>query len=83
MRPSTASCKLPHDHSPWCSQWTSPALIFAAKATQPGMHSPGQFLQSTNDNFLIEVVEEPKRRGVLLDLVLTNRKEKVKKKLAK
>ncbi|GAB0206941.1 hypothetical protein GRJ2_003159700 [Grus japonensis] len=31
------------------------------------------FLQSTDDNFLTQVVEEPTRRGVLLDLVLTNK----------
>ncbi|GAB0208304.1 mitochondrial enolase superfamily member 1 [Grus japonensis] len=32
-----------------------------------------RFLQSTDDNFLTQVVEEPMRRGVLLDLVLTNK----------
>ncbi|GAB0204057.1 hypothetical protein GRJ2_002871300 [Grus japonensis] len=32
-----------------------------------------KFLQSINDNFLTQVVEEPTRRGVLLDLVLTNK----------
>ncbi|GAB0206727.1 hypothetical protein GRJ2_003138300 [Grus japonensis] len=34
-----------------------------------------RFLQSINDNFLTQVVEEPTRRGVLLllDLVLTNK----------
>jgi len=31
------------------------------------------FLQSIDDNFLTQVVEEPTRRGVLLDLVLANR----------
>ena len=35
-----------------------------------------RFLQSIDDNFLTQVVEEPTRRGVLLDLVLTN-KERV------
>jgi len=29
-----------------------------------------RFLQSIDDNFLTQVVEEPTRRGVLLDLVL-------------
>jgi len=33
----------------------------------------GRFLQSTDDNFLMQVVEEPTRRGVLLDLALTNK----------
>jgi len=32
-----------------------------------------RFLQSTNDKFLMQVVEEPKRKGALLDLVLTNK----------
>jgi len=31
-----------------------------------------RFLQSTDDNLLTQVVEEPMRRGVLLDFVLTN-----------
>ncbi|KAJ7400195.1 hypothetical protein BTVI_107529 [Pitangus sulphuratus] len=31
-----------------------------------------KFLQITEDNFLIQVVEEPTRKGVLLDLLLTN-----------
>ncbi|GAB0205201.1 hypothetical protein GRJ2_002985700 [Grus japonensis] len=32
-----------------------------------------RFLQSTDDNFLTQVVEKPTRRGVLLDLILTNK----------
>jgi len=32
-----------------------------------------RFLQSTDDNFLMQVVEEPMRRGALLDLKLTNK----------
>jgi len=32
-----------------------------------------RFLQSINDNFLMQVEEEPRRRGMLLDLVLTNK----------
>jgi len=31
-----------------------------------------RFLQSIDDNILTQVVEEPMRRGVLLDLLLTN-----------
>jgi len=31
------------------------------------------FLQSIDDNFLMQVVEEPKSKGALLDLVLTNK----------
>jgi len=36
-----------------------------------------RFLQSIDDNFLMQVVEEPTRRGALLDLVLTNKEELV------
>jgi len=32
-----------------------------------------RFLQSIDDNFFIQVMEEPKRKGALLDLVLTNK----------
>jgi len=32
-----------------------------------------RFLHSINDNFLMQVVEEPTRKGALLDLVLTNK----------
>jgi len=32
-----------------------------------------RYLQSIDDHFLMQVVEEPTRRGVLLDLVLTNK----------
>jgi len=32
-----------------------------------------RFLQSIDDNFLIQVVEEPTRKGALLDLVLRNK----------
>lgn len=32
-----------------------------------------RLLQSTDDNFLTQVVEEPMKRGVLLELVLTKK----------
>jgi len=32
-----------------------------------------RFLQIISDNFLMQVVEEPTRKGALLDLVLTNK----------
>ncbi|GAB0187151.1 hypothetical protein GRJ2_001180400 [Grus japonensis] len=34
---------------------------------------PRRFLECVDDNFLLQVIEEPTRRGVMLDLVLTNR----------
>jgi len=36
-----------------------------------------RFLQSIDDNFLMQVVEEPTRKGALLDLVLTNKEQLV------
>jgi len=36
-----------------------------------------RFLQSIDDNFLMQAVEEPMRRGVLLDLILMNKEELV------
>ena len=32
-----------------------------------------RFLQNIDDNFLMQVVEEPMRRGILLNLALTKR----------
>ncbi|GAB0182896.1 hypothetical protein GRJ2_000754900 [Grus japonensis] len=32
-----------------------------------------RFLECTDDNFLLQVIEEPTRRGAMLDLVLTNK----------
>jgi len=32
-----------------------------------------RFLDSADDNFLLQVIEEPMRRGEMLDLVLTNK----------
>ena len=32
-----------------------------------------RFLDCVEDNFLLQVIEEPTRRGAMLDLVLTNR----------
>ena len=34
---------------------------------------PRRFLQCMEDNILMQAMEEPMRRGVLLDLVLTNK----------
>lgn len=38
-----------------------------------GRQEPRRPLQRTDGNVLTQVVEEPLRRGVLLDLVLTNK----------
>ncbi|GAB0179197.1 hypothetical protein GRJ2_000385000 [Grus japonensis] len=36
-----------------------------------------RFLECVDDNFLLQVIEEPTRRGAMLDLVLTNKEELV------
>ena len=50
---------------------TSATLTSAGKTTQPGTRRPGSSCRA--DKFLTQVMEEPTRRGVLLDLVLTNK----------
>ncbi|GAB0184054.1 hypothetical protein GRJ2_000870700 [Grus japonensis] len=32
-----------------------------------------KFLECVDDNFLLQVIEEPMRRGAMLDLILTNK----------
>ncbi|GAB0208569.1 cAMP-dependent protein kinase inhibitor alpha [Grus japonensis] len=60
----------------------SQALVLMGDFNHPGIcwnsnmakHAQSRrFLQSIDDNFLTQVVEEPMRRGVLLDLVLTKK----------
>jgi len=36
-----------------------------------------RFLECADDNFLLHVIEEPKRRHAMLDLVLTNKERLV------
>ena len=36
-----------------------------------------RFLECIDDNFLLQVIEEPVRRGAMLDLLLTNKEELV------
>ncbi|GAB0195782.1 hypothetical protein GRJ2_002043500 [Grus japonensis] len=38
-----------------------------------GHKQSGRFLECVNDNFLLEVIEEPTGRGAMLDLVLTDK----------
>lgn len=72
MRNSPISWKQPHSHRLWCS-WGTSALISAAKTAHVGTQEPRRFLHSTDGNVLTQVVEDPSRRGVLLDLALTNK----------
>lgn len=48
-------------------------MIFVGETTQLGRGwKSREFLQIIENNFLVQVVEEPRRRGVFLDLVLPN-----------
>jgi len=38
-----------------------------------GYRQSRRFLECVDDNFLLQVIEEPTRRGAMLDLVLTNK----------
>ncbi|PKU36537.1 glycerol kinase [Limosa lapponica baueri] len=38
-----------------------------------------KFLECVDDNFLLQMVEEPMRKGAMLDLILTNKEELVGK----
>ena len=38
-----------------------------------GHRQARRFLKCAEDNFLLQMIEEPKRRGAMLDLVLTNK----------
>jgi len=64
----------------------SQALVFLGDFNHPDIswedhtarHSQSRrFLQIIDDNFLMQVVEEPTRKGALLDLVLTNKERLV------
>ena len=43
------------------------------KDNSAGHKQSRRFLECINDNFLLQVIEEPMRRGATLDLVLTNK----------
>ena len=45
----------------------------AGGTTQQDNKQSRRFLKSINDKFLFQVIDEPMRRGVLLDLIHTNK----------
>lgn len=67
MRFSLGSLNWPHGQRSWFSWGASAILRFGGEITQPctGWKSR-EFLQIIENNFLIQVVEEPRRRGVFL-----------------
>lgn len=68
MSPSTCSLKQPQSHR-HCFMWgTLTTLTPAEEATQQRRDQQwGRFLESTDDNFHSQVVEDPTRNGILLD----------------
>ena len=61
----------------------SQALVLMGDFNHPGIcwrdntarhNQPRRFLECIDDNFLLQVTEQPTRRGALLDLILTNNK---------
>ncbi|GAB0202510.1 hypothetical protein GRJ2_002716600 [Grus japonensis] len=63
----------PHVHKPWSSlrDFNHPAIGWRDNAA--GHKESRKFLECVDDNFLLQVTEEPMRRGATLDLVLTNK----------
>jgi len=68
----------------------SKALVFMGNFNHPnicwrdntaGHRQARRFLACVEDNFLLQVIEEPMRRGVMLDLVLTNKEGLVDPKM--
>lgn len=51
-------------------------LISAEGMIQKGSSHLGDFLEHIDDNFLIQVTEDPKRKFELLDLLLTGKEER-------
>lgn len=79
MRLSVDSWKQPNSHRPWLSWGTSATLILLEG--QHGSTHPVQEL-TIDSNFFMEVEEDPRRKSVLLDLVLSNQEGLVKDKRA-
>lgn len=42
-------------------------------AQQGLLRQSGRFLECTDDNFLLQAIEEPTMRGAVLDFILTNK----------
>ncbi|GAB0204972.1 hypothetical protein GRJ2_002962800 [Grus japonensis] len=47
--------------------------IICWRSNRAGHKQSRKFLECVDDNFLLQVTEEPTRRGAMLDLVLTNK----------
>ena len=48
------------------------------KGNRAGCKQSRRFLESVADNFFMEAIDEPTRRGALLDLSLTNKEELIR-----
>jgi len=74
MRPSTDSKKQHHVYRPWFSWRTSTAPISRCwRDNTVGHEQSRRFLEYISDNFQTQVIEEPIRRGALMDLILTDK----------
>ncbi|PKU43893.1 dtw domain-containing protein 2 [Limosa lapponica baueri] len=62
-----------HVHKSWSSlgDFNHPNIWWRDNAA--GHKQSRRFLECTDNNFLLQVMEQPTRRGAMLDLVLTNR----------
>lgn len=61
-----------HPKSQRCQRW---------RGTTAGHRQSRRFLAYTDDNWLLQVIEEPTRRGAVLDFALTNKEGLVNMKL--
>ncbi|GAB0204391.1 hypothetical protein GRJ2_002904700 [Grus japonensis] len=77
MKPSIGRQEQPHAHKPW-SLWgdfNHPDICWRDNTAE---HKQSRkFLECVDDNFLLQVTEEPTRRGAMLDLILTNKEDLV------
>jgi len=73
MKPSTDNLKVASQSQTLVlmGDFSHPHICWKDNTARPT--SSRRFLHSTNVNFSIQVREKPTRRGVLLDLVLTNK----------
>lgn len=75
MRSSSSSCRRHHIHS-LLSWWgTSTILTSAGKIAQKSCRQSKRSLKGIEDNFLCQVVDNPKRVDAILELMVTNASE--------
>lgn len=68
---SRGSLKRPHSHRYWSLWGNLTTMTAAGEAAQ--LSTKQIFLESTDDDFLTQVVKHPTSNGVLFDLILAQR----------